>query len=118
MPVRREKGRYFVVGERRHWRDMLSKAEIAFVERVLKGNGKDLPYDESQKWHELHEHVDTEGWSGWRLVNSQVKGLSLVAMDSVHETPLEIQWDDYKKKKPGPLEPLLDGFVHEEGWQS
>jgi hypothetical protein len=118
MPVRRENGKYYVVGERKHWKDMLNQAEVDFIEHILKGNGKELPYDQSQLWHEIHERIDAEGWTGWRLVNGEVKGLSLVPIDREHEE-LVIDWDDYKKKKPGPLAPLLDEFVHEdEAWQS
>ena len=119
MPVRRENGKYYVVGERKHWKDMLLPSEIDFVERILKGSVKDLSYDDSNLWHELHERVDAEGWTGWRLVNGEVKGLSLVEIDKVHEAPIQIKWDDYKKKRAGPLAPLLEEFVHEpDGWES
>ena len=101
--------------KRKHWREILTEGEVVFVETTLKEKKKHMSHEESKIWEEVHKKVPREGWDGWRLVGNEVKGISRIPIDTVHQEPLELRPREPAKK--GPLSGTLDGmgeFVHEE----
>jgi hypothetical protein len=105
---------------RKHWKEILTEDEIAFIRKRLEGpDVVVLPPDDSATWQEIHQKVKSEGWMGWRFISKEIKGISLIPIDKVHEETTEIDWKDYKKGTPVPPAPLLEEFVHEpEAWEA
>jgi hypothetical protein len=117
------KGGYAITG-RPHWTAILGDTGRAFVRDLLKRmiehekkhNGKSLVLtkQESEMWHKYSQACNDEGWTMFYFnKHDDLMCASIIRLDFFHEEPVEMK--PREKQKPGPLAPMLDGFVHEPG---